>query len=310
MIWIILCIILIILIILVIKFRLRKKTPIILYSGRNGGGKSFSMSSDSVYDIVTSYKNWAHINKPVWSWCYLWIPYFNNKRKKSELFGLQEPQLYSTYPIKFRRKHFFFGKWEISKPLTKEIMLLQESIPLNSIVVADEFSSWVNQFEYNEAFSEALNDHIQKWRHYHGNLSHLYIADQCTNNIPIQIRYRCNSAICCLKTRHILKFIHITDYKNIDLTDAIKSVEVIDNDNADTDDKTLKCIRFRLKRIYDDRAYSNRYYYVDKNPLNSKIINSPMKVNECMEKPDKKAKYTTIDYTLKQEKERQTKVNN
>ena len=122
-------------------------------------------------------------------------------------------------------------------------MLLQKSIPLNSIVVCDEFSAWVDQFEYKETFSDALNDHIQKWRHYHGNKSHLYIADQCTNNIPIQVRYRCNRAVCCLETKHILKFIHITNYKNIDLTDAIKSVEVIDNDQADTYDKVLRMIR-------------------------------------------------------------------
>ena len=100
-------------------------------------------------------------------------------------------------------------------------MMLEKSIPLNSIVVIDEFSAWINQFEFKENFSENLNDHIQKWRHYHGNYSRFYCADQCTNNIPIQVRYRCNSSICCLETKHYFKFIHITSYKNIDLTDNI-----------------------------------------------------------------------------------------
>lgn len=301
--WIIIIIIAIILIVLFLKFRLRKKTPIILYSGRVGGGKSFSMTHDSCADYRKSIRAWKHVNEPFFEWIYLWIPYFNNKRKNSELYGLDKPKLYSNYPIEYKKGCY-------SEPLTLEIMLLQKSIPLNSIVVCDEFSAWVDQFEYKETFSNALNDHIQKWRHYHGNKSHLYIADQCTNNIPIQVRYRCNSAICCLETKHILKFIHITNYKNIDLTDAIKSVEIIDNDQADTDDKVLRMIRISIRKKYDDRAYSNRYWYVDKNSQNSKIINSPLKVIECMEKPDKKANYKTIDDTLKQEKERKTKVNN
>lgn len=309
--WILFVILLIILIVILIKFRTRKKTPIILYSGRVGGGKSFNMSNDVGFDIVKSYKAWKHVNKPFLEWLYLWIPFFNKKRKNSELFGLNEPEVYSNYPILFRRKHLFWGKWEISKPITLDIMLMQNdaSIPLNSIVVIDEFSSWINQFEFKESFSDALNDHIQKWRHYHGNKSHLYIADQCTNNIPIQVRYRCNSAICCLETKHYFKFLHITHYKNIDLTDSIKSVEVIDNDQADTDDKTLSMIRFQLKKKYDDRAYSNRYWYIDKSGNNSKYIDSPLKVINPMKKPNKDEKYATIDDILKQEKERQEKVN-
>lgn len=302
--WIFLVIALIIIVILFIKFRGRKKTPIILYSGRVGGGKSFSMSNDAAYDMVKSYKVWKHINKPFIEWLYLWIPYFNHKRKKSELYGLAQPELYASYPIRFRRKHLFWGHWELAKPLTLEIMLLQETIPLNSIVVCDEFSSWISQFEFNEAFSPVLNDHIQKWRHYHGNASHLYIADQCTNNIPIQVRYRCNSAICCLETKHILKFIHITHYKNIDLTDSIKSVEIVDNDNADTDDKVLRVIRFRLKRLYDDRAYSNRYTYVDDNDQNYKYMNSILKVDETLEKPDKKGNYVLLDDIIKASREK------
>lgn len=305
--WIIFIILLIIIIIILIKFRTRKKTPIILYSGRVGGGKSFSMTNDVGYDIVKSYNAWKHINKPFFTKPLDLIPYFKKKRLNNELYGLNEPDVYSNYPILFRRKHLFWGKWELSKPITLDIMLLQNgaSIPLNSIVVIDEFSSWINQFEFKESFSDALNDHIQKWRHYHGNKSHLYIADQCTNNIPIQVRYRCNSAICCLETKHYFRFIHITKYKNIDLTDSIKSVEVIDNDASDTDDKTLSMIRFQLKKKYDDRAYSNRYWFVDKTGDNSKYIESPLKVINPMEKPNKDIKYPTIDDILQQEKERQ-----
>lgn len=296
--WVIVIIILIVLLFLFFKFRLRKKTPIILYSGRVGGGKSFSMTADSCGDYKRSFRTWKHYNKPFFSWLYLWIPFFNKRRKKSEMYGLNEPEFYSSYPIKYKKR--LFGKWLISKPITLEIMLLQESIPLQSIVVIDEFSSWIDQFEYKESFSPVLNDHIQKWRHYHGNKSHLYIADQCTNNIPIQVRYRCNSAICCLETKHYFKFLHITHYKNIDLTDAIKSVEIIDNDQADTDDKVLRMVRFQIFKHYDDRAYSNRYYFVDGNDKNSKFLDRPLKTLEGIERPNKKGVYPTLDGAIHQ----------
>lgn len=298
---IILIIFAIILFIIYIKFRKRKKTPITLFSGRNGGGKSFSMSHDARHDIRANIRYWKRINKPFLSKVLYIIPFFNKKRKNKEIYGLNEPNLYSTYPIIIRGSK---GNEIISKPVTLEMMLLQEPFPLESIVVIDEFSSWINQFEFNETFSEVLNDHIQKWRHYHGNRSRLYIADQCTNNIPIQVRYRCNNAICCVETKHILKFIHITKYKYIDLTDNIKSVEIIDNDNADSEDKTLRVVRFGLKKIYDDRAYSNRYNFIDNDNTNSKYIDSILKVNETIKKPikDKKYHYITIDEIIEKEK--------
>lgn len=288
MIWIILLLLLILLIWLVIKFRKPKSNTIILYSGANGTGKSFNMTYDAIRLYKRSYRKWKAINKPIIQWLWLWIPPLNKKRVKKELYGLNEPKLYSTYPI-------LYGKNKISINLTNDIMLLRESIPLGSIVVIDEFSSWVDQFQYKESFSQVLNDHIQKWRHYHGNSSHLLVADQCTNNIPLQVRYRCNQAIVCKKTFHFL-FVHITDYKCIDITDDIKNIEIVDSDNSDTEDKILKMIRFGIKRRYDDRAYSNRYFYVDKNELNSKFIISKMKVLKGIKAPIlEKTKHKTID---------------
>ena len=58
-------------------------------------------------------------------------------------------------------------------------------------------------------------------------------------------------------------------------------------------------ISFCIKKRYDDRAYSNRYFYVDGNPLNSKIIDSPYKVNKGIEKPNKKENYISLDDKIK-----------
>lgn len=292
--FIIILLILFVILFLYIKLRKPKKNCLLLYSGSNGSGKSFNMTNDSIRFLKKARNHWKHINKPFWSYIYLWIPYFNNKRKNNESYGLNEPMLYSSYPIRISKK-------ELSIKLTNDIMFLEKTIPLNSIVVIDEFSGWISQFEYNEKFSNTLNEHMQKFRHYHGNLSHLLIADQCTNNIPIQVRYRCNTAIVFRETKHYW-FIHISKYKNIELTDDIKSVEIIDNDNSDTDDKILRMISFSLKRKYDDRAYSNRYTYVDDSIKNYKYIDSPLKVDETLKKPNKKHDYVDMDKLIEEKK--------
>jgi len=293
----------IVVVIIYIKFRKPKKDVLNLYAGANGSGKTFSMTEDAVKAYYKSVSYWKRYNEPFLTKPLDLIPYFKNKRLNAEIYGLDKPVLYSTYPIKVHGKI-------ISQNLTNDIMLLEKSIPLNSIVVIDECSGWIDQFEYKENFSIVLNDHLQKWRHYHGNKSRCFIADQCTNNIPIQIRYRCNKAVICQETKHYLHFLHITKYKCIELTDDIKTVEIVDKDASDTDDKVLRMVRFSIFRKYDDRAYSNRYFYVDGDVKHSKYINSPLKVDQTLLKPDKKKKYVSIDdYLLKQKELKQKEEN-
>lgn len=297
MIYVLLIIIIIVTIVIIyIKFRKPKKSVIQLYSGANGTGKSFNMTEDSRNAYKRNLRKWKSVNKPNITHISFYldiIPYFKKKRLKKEIYGLKRPMLLSTYPI-------IIKKGVYSTSLTNEYMFEEKSAPLNSVFVIDEFSSWISQFEYNEKYSPTLNDFLQKYRHYLGNDSRLYIADQCTNNIPIQVRYRANQAIVCKKTTHYLWLFHFTHYKCIDLTDDIKSVEIVDNDNADTEDKVLKIFRFGRCRHYDDRAYSNRYFYVDGNTEHSKKIDSPLKVDITLKKPSKSKdkEYVNLDNNI------------
>lgn len=304
MIYVLLIILIIAIIVIIVKFRKPKKSVIQLYSGANGTGKSFNMTEDSRMQYKKNLRKWKAINKPNWTHLSFYldiIPYFKKKRLKKEIYGLKPPMFLSTYPIKIKKGVY-------SQPLTNEYMFEEISAPLNSVFVIDEFSSWISQFEYNEKFSPTLNDFLQKFRHYLGNDARLYIADQCTNNIPIQVRYRANQAIVCKKTTHYFKLFHFTHYKCIDLTDDIKSVEIVENDNADTEDKVLKIFRFGRCRNYDDRAYSNRYFYVDGNIQHSKKIDSPLKVDITLKKPSKSKdkNYVNLDDNI--EKINQTKI--
>ena len=284
---IIICIIAFFVIKWLISFRKKKSDIIVLTSGKLGGGKSFITTCDCLDSYKLSLKEWKKVNKPdIIIKLIRKIPYFDKKNKEKELYGLAKPCLYSNYPIRI-------NKYEYSKPISNDIMLLKEAIPLNSIVVIDEFSSWINQFQFNEKFSRSLNDHIQKWRHYHGNFSKLYVIDQSSDNIPLQVKRRCNKVLYCEKVKHYLGFIHILYYKYIELTENIKTIEInnersIDNSNkADTDDKVSKRIVFSIRKKYDSRAYSNRYTYVN-NSINNKcckFTNSKLKVNVCMSTP-------------------------
>lgn len=278
------------------RFRKKKDNAILLFGGAAGTGKSFNLTERSRKFLSISMYIWKKYNKPI-NPIYK-IKYFKKKLENKEEFGLDKPKIYSNYPIVIK-----FGKHKIiSEELTNDIMFLNKSIPLNSIVVIDEFSSWINQFEYNEIFSKTLNDHIQHWRHYHGNYSHLLIADQCTNKIPIQIRYACNNAIVTQSTKHYLKFIHITKYKNIEITDDIKNVEIVDDNKSDTDDKILKFISFGFKRKYDDRSFSNRYTYINDNSNNYKYMNSILKADLTISKPNINDKYINLDNLIKKAK--------
>lgn len=277
-----------------LSFRIKKNDIVVLVSGKLGGGKTFTAVNDVVNDYYKSCKEWKKINKP----CFIrklytldFIPYFKNKRLKNELYGLSKPLIYSNFPICLNKKKNIY-----SVPINNDIMLLKKSIPLNSIVIIDEFSSWVNQFQFNEKFSVSLNDHIQKWRHYHGNYSRLYVIDQSSDNIPLQVKRRCNKVLYCEKVKHYLGFIHILYYKYIELTENIKTIEInnerdIDNSNkADSDDKTSKRLIFSIKKYYDSRAYSNRYtYVVDALECNNaKYIDSKLKCNIVMSTPKEK----------------------
>lgn len=287
---IVLIVLIVVGIIIYIKFRKPKKATLLCYSGTLGGGKTFNGTLDALKFYRKSIRHWKWINRSIFNY----LPFIRKRHEQNECYGLEKPCLYSNYPIKI-------SKGVYSEKIDNDVMFLRKTIPLNSVVIIDEFSSWISQFEFNETYSDTLNDHIQKWRHYHGNLSHLIVIDQCTNNIPIQVRYRLNESIICLETRHYFKFIHITKYKCIQLADDIKSVEILDNDASDTDDKVLKLIRFSLSRKYDDRAYSNRYTFVDSNKSNYKFIDSPMKALFSIKKPMPKEKYPVLDIEIKKQ---------
>lgn len=279
------------------KFKPLKDSTILSYSGGLGKGKSFCMTNKALSLYHKSVRRWNRVNKPLFFYPSVFIPYLRKKRLRSEIWGLNKPVLYANYPIRIKKGVY-------SELITNDHMFLRKGMAFNNITVIDEFSSWISQFEFNEVFSKTLNDHIQKWRHYHGNDSHLLVSDQCTNNIPIQIRYRMNSCILCWGVQHYFKFIHIVSYKEIELSDDIKTIEINDKEeDAVTEDKIRKMLIFSFSRKYDDRAFSNRYCYVEnaEQELCCKRIDSPLKTLISIRQPMPKEKYPNLDVEILKE---------
>lgn len=239
-------------------FGKEKEDTAIMFSGSMGTGKSLN--------LVRRQKKLRHqaIKE---------LKKLNKKFKTDYSFTL-----YSNFPIQYKYK----GKLYLSVPITFEMLTLQEPMSPQCICVIDEFGSFISQFDYKIKNVEKLDEHIRFWRHYHGNGSHLIVADQCSNNVVLQLRRRFNKVINCIETKfYFFGLIHITKYRVISISDEIKTVEEIksnlsDKNENETDLKYKRYIGFhipkplrkffRCYREYDDLAYSNRYnktYYKD-----------------------------------------------
>lgn len=238
----IIIIIVVLIVFFIIKhlFHKKKDDVLIMYSGSNGTGKTYNLTKDAKKRIKRAYKANRKEHKPV-------------------------PVVYSNFPYRYKIKR----KWYMSTPLTNEHILMLEPMAYNNITIIDEFGSYISQFDYNVKNKDIIDEHIRMWRHYHGNNSSLLCADQCSKNVVLQFRRRFAKVINCISTRfYLFGFIAITKYRNVVISEEIKTIEEIEQEQ-DTDDKYERFIRlnlpkwwcklFHVKRIYDDRAYSNRY---------------------------------------------------
>lgn len=257
-------------------FGKEKEDVAIMFSGSMGTGKT--------YNIVRRQKKLRYK-------CIKAIKKINKNLKKNNVDNSYEFNLYSNFPIQFKYK----GKLVLSKKITFEQMILQEALTPECIVVIDEFGSWIDQFSYKVKNIEKLDEHIRYWRHYHGNSSHLIVADQCSNNVVLQLRRRFNKVINCIETKfYLFGLFHITKYRVINISDEIKTIEELKADvkNKDENETDLKFKRyigfhipkpfrklFKCYKEYDDRAYSNRY---NKTFLNDLVEISILKTDEIL----------------------------
>lgn len=270
---------------ILILFHKKKEDIVLLFTGGLGSGKTLNADNRKNKFIRDSYK-------------------YNKKHK------LPTPVVYSNIPMYYKLKRF--GKRYKAIPLTCEMLMLQQYMLPNNITFIDEFSAVISQFEFDpkKNFSvRTLDEHIRFWRHYHGNKSHLILTDQCSNNIILQLRRRTNKAINCIRTRFFFGILAITDYRNIVISEEIKTFEEVTKDSADTDDHIERFVTWHLPKFihklfnipysYDDRTFSIRYELAFEKELGYKLHYNPLKQFEIIKLDPTKLYVTKIDEITK-----------
>lgn len=233
----------------VVRYRLKHKVDTITaYTGGLGAGKTLYSVNDAI----------KRINKQVFKYYHLenFKNYFRKHKKEVE-----RPILLSNIPICINKK-----KQRYSVQLTKEHLLLQERIPLHSVVMLDEIGAFASQFDFKEQnVIKVFDEFIRFYRHYTQG-GYIIVNDQCSENINLVIRRRLNivhNLSNCLVL--LKKFCFVYD-RQITISEEIKTIDVadVDSQSVDTQDNKRLCFRILRKNAYDTYCYKERYYRVPK----------------------------------------------
>ncbi|HBF15449.1 MAG TPA: hypothetical protein DDW30_07190 [Clostridiales bacterium] len=239
---IIFIIIAVIAIVLLLKtYRLDTRDTVIAFSGGLGSGKTFL----SVRTALRALR-WSRF---LWRVDKLLHPLTRRKDPR--------PELYSSIPIRtvtgvFRKKEIFSHK------LTPEILLLQERIPLRSVVMIDEIGSFMSQFEYRAVNADRLDEFVRLFRHY--TLGGKFICnDQCSENIVLQVRRRLNTVYNLMRFRKVpLLPVWHCRVRNIIISEEIKTVQT-ERHAEDEFQLLLGLMPSKRRKNYDTYCYSRRY---------------------------------------------------
>ena len=204
----------------------------ILFTGGIGSGKSLN----SVKTAVRLYKRNL-----------LKVKFKNliRKIKKQDLLNL--PRFYSNMPVKINGK--------FCDILTKDILTLNVRIPEFSIVLIDELSAVVNQYNWNiDDVKYHLNEFIQFFRHYIG--GYLIVNAQAESEIVKQVRTKLNSYFWCFNFQKFFIFYRV----------RILHCQVTENEtslSSEFIEENTKRTYGILTKAYNSRYLKNRYLNID-----------------------------------------------
>lgn len=217
------------------SYRIELYRTITAYTGGVGSGKTFM----SVRQAIKCYQ------RALSAW--------NKERIKAVIMRREVPEkplLFSNIPIMYKKKF-------TSCELTPDILLLQRRIPEGSVVMIDEVSAFLNQFEYAKNNNVKLFDEFCRLcrQYFNGNV---IINDQCSSNIVLQIRRRLNTIYNLSKHRYFFG-ITMVKVREINISDEILSV-----DTKDTNNEVQTLITFgNFFKYYESRCYRYRYEVLD-----------------------------------------------
>ena len=166
--------------------------------------------------------------------------------------------------------------------LRLDIILMEKRLPQDEVIlVIDEFSKVANQFKYkNPNIEYNIDEFISNFRHYTNNKGYIFAMDQCSQNIFLQVRRRCNYCYNFVSSKKI-KFLPITifEYRRIILSDEVENI--LDVSHSGDEEDIRKFIFFiNPFKFYDSCAYSERYLVVEKLELSDLTSFPTLKRND------------------------------
>ena len=170
------------------------------------------------------------------------------KSKRSALIYDKRPMFLSNIPINSRSKNIAVIR------LTPSVLLLQTKLTPRSVVLIDEVDTFCNQFEFSiPNIKKNFDEFMRLFRHYTKN-GHLVLNTQCSSNMVLQIRRRCNVVYNLYFNKKLFGFFR-TNCRVITISDEIQAVETKDKDE---DSYYIYGCYWGLKKVFDTHCYSER----------------------------------------------------
>lgn len=249
-----------------------------LISGQVGGGKTSSVICRIISQILRK-KYFLYYN----------LPFTKNKKKdyivlSSFPIGKLEKKTGKRYIRIWFKKIYCYD-------LDYNLLFLQHRVDNdNIIIVIDEFSDFISQFDFNlPVVKDNFDEFISKFRHYTKGNGYLFAIDQCTSSIPYQVRRRAGYAYNMLKSFKV-PFLPIMtfQFRKIVISDEVSNVlDIKDNNNDNDFEKVIFFVN--PFKWYDSYCYSNRYLAIKINDLLKTSLT--LKRNDLMKIP-----YNLNDY--------------
>ena len=270
-----LIIVLIVLLVLLKKFKSPRIETLNVISGGVGGGKTSS--------------GICRIKRQLFKYYFL----FKNRNIKKDYI------LLGSFPMGKEEKktgRFYIRTCLFKKiycyDLDMDILLMQKKLPQDEVIlVCDEFSDIASQFDFNNPkVKDNIDEFISKFRHYTHGKGFIYVIDQSSANIFLQVRRRANYCYNMISSRKLFFLpIMIYEYRKIMISDEVQNkVELKDSvDENEVRKFIFFCNPFKY---YDSFCYSDRYQAIS-TTLQLQNKYHKLKRNDLMKIKDKKKLY-------------------
>lgn len=185
-----------------------------------------------------------------------------------------------------------------STKLTKDMLLLQTSIPKGSVILLDEIGAFASQFQFKDLnVIKVFDEFVRLFRHYYAvpttNVEpYMVVNDQCSENINLVVRRRLNMV------HNLSNFLCIWRLgfyyeRIISISEEIKTIDTRTGLENDTQDNSNFRWNFLIaKKKYDSHCYSERVKRLPPDKLDKHLA---LKTNELLTCPsDKEHKYIAL----------------